>query len=236
MEATLPHEPPAERTRPLGRRIIDTFLAPGELFASFGERPPWFVPLLVAMVVTAIAVAFLPTELYVEQMREQLRSNPQASRAMDPATMAKWGRLSGAVGGPLGMLIGAILTAGILALVFQVMMSGEATFRQYLGVAGHASLITALGTLVLVPLWIATGDMQTRLSLALLTPFLEPGDFLYRVLRGIDVFGLWWIAVLALGVSVLNRKFSWGTAAAIVFGVYLLFLVGGVALATAFQR
>ncbi len=58
MEATLPHEPPAERTRPLGRRIIDTFLAPGELFASFGERPPRFVPLLVAMVVTAIAVAF----------------------------------------------------------------------------------------------------------------------------------------------------------------------------------
>ncbi len=93
-------------------------------------------------------------------MREQLRSNPQASRAMDPATMTRWGRLSGAVGGPLGMLIGAILTAGILALVFRVMMSGEATFRQYLGVAGHASLITAPGTLVLVPLWIATGDSR----------------------------------------------------------------------------
>ncbi|CAN5166189.1 hypothetical protein BH23GEM4_BH23GEM4_01760 [soil metagenome] len=56
-------------------------------------------------------------------------------------------------------------------------MSGEAGFRQYLGVAGHASLITAL-----------------------------------------------------------NRKCSWGTAAAIVFGVYLLFLIGGATLATLFRR
>lgn len=155
---------------------------------------------------------------------------------MDSESMAKWGRLSGAVFGPLGMLLGVFLTAGILALVFRVIMSGEAGFRQYLGVAGHASLITALGTVVMVPLWIATGDMQTRLSLALLTPFLEPTNFLHRVLQGIDVFGLWWIAVLALGVSVLNRKFSGGTAAAIVFGVYLLFLIGGATLATLFQR
>lgn len=237
MQATSPYESPVEPpSRPLGRRIVDTFFAPGDLFASFGERPPWLLPVLIAMVVTAVGFFLLPTDLYVEQMRDQLRSNPEAGRAMDPESMAKWGRLSGAVFGPLGMLLGVFLTAGILALVFRVIMSGQAGFRQYLGVAGHASLITALGTVVMVPLWIATGDMQTRLSLALLTPFLEPTNLLHRVLQGIDVFGLWWIAVLALGVSVLNRKCSWGTAAAIVFGVYLLFLIGGATLATLFQR
>lgn len=237
MEAAPPHDPPVDpSSRSLGRRIVDTFFAPGELCASFGERPPWLLPVLIAMLITAVGFLLLPTDLYVEQMREQLRGNPDAARAMDPETMAKWGRLSGAVLGPLGMLVGVFITAGILALIFRVIMSGEAGFRQYLGVAGHASLITALGTAVVVPLWIATGDMQTRLSLALLTPFLEPTDFLHRVLQGIGVFEIWWIAVLGIGVSVLNRKLSWGTAAAIVFGVYLLFLVGGATLATVFSR
>lgn len=213
-------------SRSLPRRILDTFVSPGELFAGFGERPPWVGPLLIATVVTVAVFALVPEEIFLEQIREQLRDAPRGAGAPDPETLLGFARVAALATAAFSAPITALLVAGVLTLIFRVFMGGTATFRRHLGVAAHASLIPALGALLTLPLWIATGNLQTRLSLALLTPFLQPDSFLYRLLQGLEVFTLWWIAVLALGAAVLNRNIGWGKAFAILFAVYLVLVAG----------
>jgi hypothetical protein len=129
-----------------------------------------------------------------------------------------------------GTLIMAFVVAGLLKLVFGVIMKGEATFAQYRSIAAHAALISALGTLVTLPVWIATGDMTTQLSAGLLAPELPKG-ILSSVLNALSVFSLWWLAVIAIGVAAVNQRISFVKSAGVIFGIFLVVAVIGGAIA-----
>ena len=82
MDAPASHpEPPIAQPAPersLPRRGLDTFVAPGALFAGFGESAPWLGVLAISTLVMIGVIALLPTELFVAQMRDAMRSRPDA--------------------------------------------------------------------------------------------------------------------------------------------------------------
>lgn len=215
--------------RPLGRRIIDTFVSPGELFSRLGPTPPWVDVLLIAAALTTLAMALIPGSVWINMAHEAMSTmDPKARAAMTPEGMARISRVTTPIGVFFVTFVTAFIVAGLLKLVFGVMMKGEATFAQYRSVVSHASLISALGTLVTLPVWIATGDMTTQLSAGLLAPELPKG-VLSSLLGALSVFGLWWLAVIAIGVSTVNRRISFGASAGIIFGIYLaVAALGGV--------
>ncbi|MBD0320137.1 MAG: YIP1 family protein [Gemmatimonadetes bacterium] len=222
LDAAALHSEPAASTEPgsLGRRILDTFFAPGELFARFGATPPWVDVLLISAVLATLAMALIPGEVLLNMAREAIaQMEPAQRRAMKPETMANISRYTGPIGVFIGTFLSAFLLAGVLKLVFGVMMKGEATFAQYRAVMSHAALISALGTLATLPVWIMTGDMTTQLSAALLAPDLPKG-LVSTLLASLNVFYIWWLAVVAVGVSVVNRRISVVTAGAGIFGIY----------------
>ena len=51
-------------------------------------------------------------------------------------------------------------------------------------------------------------------------------------MEGLNVFTLWALLVAALGVSLVNRRRSFASAAAVLLGVYLALAVGVAALGT----
>ncbi len=228
MDATASHAAPeiaqSAPERSLPRRILDTFIAPGELFASFGERPPWLGVLAISTLVMVGVIALLPIELFVAQMREAMRSRPDAP-PMDVEAMGGFARASGIAGAGFAQLVGTVMAAGVLTLIFRMLMGGAGSFRTHLAVASHASLIPALGALLTLPLQLARADLDTQLSLSLLAPWLDSDGFAYKLLQGLNVFTLWYLALLALGAAVVGRRTSWGTAAATLFGIYLVILV-----------
>jgi hypothetical protein len=217
---------------PLHRRIFATFTSPGELFESFRAHAPWFGPLVISTLVAVLLVAAVPEEVFVAQTEGAVnrRGEPVAITS-DPSEIARFGRYLGMLGVAVAHPITAFVIAGVLALVFTVLAGGSAEYRQYLAVTTHALLIPALGGLVALVIQLAGGPADAPLSLALLAPGMEPDSALYLVLQALNVFTLWMIAVLALGVSTLNRGRSWGSAAAILLGAYLVLEV---ALAVAF--
>ena len=124
----------------------------------------------------------------------------------------------------------AFVLAGLMLLLFTVLMSGEAGYGQYLAITVHAFLILAFGALLTFPLQLVQGDLQLQLSLALLTPFLDATSVLYRMLHGITIFSLWAVVVTGLGVSKINPRVSWAVASAVLMGLYVVVLAGAAAL------
>ena len=204
----------------LPKRLFQVFVSPGELFSALRERPVWFGALAVGGLLAVLSVFLIPADLWVEMSRNQLieqgREIPAGFEASGPII-----RIFSIVGGGVGYFIMAFVLAGVVTLVFSFLLGDEGRYAQYLAVVAHASAISALGALLLVPLKLSQGDPTVTLNLSSFAFFLEEG-YPFRVLKMLDLFGLWAFAVMAVGVTKVNPRRSFGSA----LGVFMALAVG----------
>jgi hypothetical protein len=70
----------------------------------------------------------------------------------------------------------------------------------------HSGVVTALQQMFVLPLDYARQSLSSPTSLAVFAPFLDDTTFIARVLGGVDLFLLWWILNLAIGLAVLYKR------------------------------
>ena len=121
-------------------------------------------------------------------------------------------------------IIWAVL-AGILFLIFGVFTGGSATFKQLFAVVVHSGVVSAVGTLVVTPMNYFRQTLSSATNLGVFLPFLPEGSFFARLAGMVDLFLIWWLTVLAIGVAVTYKKKTGGVAA-IVFGIYAVIALG----------
>lgn len=205
---------------PLGRRVLETFLSPADLFRRSGGYSPWMGPLLLSTLVAVVAVLAIPDQAYEMTEPAVNRRGRPVEITSDLATIARYGRMLGMIAALAMHPLVVLAAAGVLALLFSVVLRGEGRFLQYLSIAAHASLVAALGTLVAAVVALLAGAEPRGITPALL-PLAAPGSLPYRLLEGLDLFTIWALLVAALGVSLVNRRRSFASAAAVLLGVYL---------------
>jgi hypothetical protein len=231
MEARAGPDPELERAQPAARlpilpvRTLQVLYAPGELFARLRERPAWIGALLLGGALVAASFLLVPVEVWERTFREQMINSGRT--LPDNFQMGGAMRWFGTLGGVFSWFVLAFFLSGVLAVVFRFFLGDEGRFAQYLAVVGHALLIPAIGAMLILPLRLAQGDPQLTLNLALFVPASGDGYWL-RVLRALDLFMLWGYLVMALGLSKLDRRRSWRSAA-----VFLLLLGVGLSMALA---
>lgn len=213
----------------LPARAALVFAAPGRLFDELRGRPTWIGALLLVVALSLLGALLIPKEIYFDTFLSRAPAEAPAEAVRQQAEFFYGLRyLFAAVAPPA--LIAAI--AGSLLFVFNVILGGEARFVQLFAATAHAFLIASVGGLITIPIIRATGDLQSALALNLLVPGLEEG-FLYRLLHGMSVFGLWTAVVLGIAVSRLYPKRESGGAVGTVVGLYVAMqlmgaLLGGV--------
>lgn len=211
----------------LAVRVVELLVSPGRLFARLRERPAWVGAVVLMVILSVVATWLLPEEL----LREAATANMPADATADQMeSAARFARVGGYVGSVLGPPVAALFVAGVLLFIYNVVLGGEAGYLQLLAVSSHALLVPTLGSLLVLPLMISTGDPSVGLALHLLVPGLEEG-ILYRSLQGLNVFGLWASVLLGLGISQVYPRRSFGRSAAVVLALYVLMKVAGAVLA-----
>jgi len=75
-----------------------------------------------------------------------------------------------------------------------------------LAVTVHASVVLALQQVIVTPLHFVRESLTSPTNLAGLLPMLEEGSWPARLLGSIDVFGMWWLFLLAVGLGVATGK------------------------------
>jgi hypothetical protein len=92
-----------------------------------------------------------------------------------------------------------LLTAGLIALA---RIDGtRMTWSVALAVSVHASVVLVVQQLVATPLHYLRESITSPTNLAVFLPMLEEGSVAARLFGTIDVFGLWWMWLLALGIA-----------------------------------
>lgn len=70
-----------------------------------------------------------------------------------------------------------------------------------LAVAVHASVVLALQQIVATPLHFVRESLTSPTTVAGLLPMLEEGSLPARWLGAIDIFGVWWVWLMAVGLA-----------------------------------
>jgi hypothetical protein len=195
-------------------RFVGIITAPKETFQSVAAHPRWFGMLLICTVLIAVCAALpMTTDAGKEAtLRQQVEG--MESFGMTVSDQQYEGMRRGMAFAPY-TTAGAILVftpimtvalAGLVFLVFNVMMGGDATFKQLFAVFAHAAVISTLAQLFTGPLNYFRGAVTSATNLAVLLPMVDPKSFVGRVLGMTDLFLLWYILVLAIGLAVLYRR------------------------------
>jgi len=66
--------------------------------------------------------------------------------------------------------------------------------------------------------------MSSSTNLAVFFPFLPESSFFARLLGMVDVFMVWWVSVLAIGLAVCYRKKTRGVAITL-FAIYAVIAI-----------
>lgn len=235
-----PPEDPVERTSVLAK-LFDLLATPGDVYEELRGAPVvvanWLVPLLLACVGVAVfsVVAFSQPGV-VHQLRqtqetairEALKKQgmngekieqaiAQTQKFMTPGVL----KLTAIVGGVVALFV-MVLGKGLALWLLDRMWFRTGTgYHKHVEIVGLAEVITVLSCAAKCFLVVATGNLYLGLGPALLLAKFDPTNPAHLALNAVDMFVLWQLAVIAIGMVTVTRM-PWSRA---VMGVGLLWLL-----------
>lgn len=216
--------PPAAAA-PLAERVRDTFAAPGRLFRNLPANAPFLGVLALATLVAAAAVAAEPAEYFLAQVEDPVsRRGTPVEVTSSPETIVLWGRIMAVFSALVGHPLLALGGAGVLTILFRVLGSGEGEYRRYLTVASHGLLISSAGMVATVALRAITGSSGALPTVGGLLGLAE-GTLAGGILHGINLFTLWMLAVVGIGVASIEARVTRRAATALLWGIYGVLVV-----------
>ena len=241
MPEVLPEEPSMSEVA----RITGVFSSPSVAFRDIAKRPRWWIPVILLSILAVISSLAYDKRIGYEQgARRILEASPQmldmppAQRERSVAIIATVMKVQGYGGAILFILLGVLIFAAVLKFLFDVIMGADVGFQRMMGIVSYAQLPTliqiALTMLVMNLKPPEDFDIQNPLAFNV-GAFLssETPAWLRSLGASLDLFSLWSIALMAIGVSVASRKMTFGKAlAGIVFpwALYVALKTGAAAI------
>ena len=102
--------------------------------------------------------------------------------------------------------LAAAVIAAIALAVFNALLGGDGTFKQAFAIVAHSGVVLSVAQLFGLPLAYARQTLSSATNLGVFAPFLDESSFAARLLGAIDLFIVWWMISLAIGLAVLYRK------------------------------
>jgi hypothetical protein len=210
-------------------RVTGVVFSPRKTFAAIADAPHWLGVLLLTTVVTfACSAAFLQTTVGRLALVDQWeRTAIGFGGQVDDAEYARFQQLSDqgvAYSAITSLMSGPVLTvvlAALLTVVARARFRSAVAFRQLLAIVAHAGVILAVRQIVATPLQYVTESLASPTTLVRLAGNLDEANPLARFLGSVDVFVIWWIVVLAIGVGAAARR----PARALALGFAAIYIV-----------
>ena len=218
-------------------RFFGMITSPKETYESVVAHPKWFGMFALTTIIIAFCIAAPMTteagqQAALDNQISQMRgfgmevNDAQYARMQSQIKYAPYTTAAGII---IGSPIIAVILVGILFAVFNAALAGEGTFKQLFSVWVHSGVISTLAQIFTMPINLIRGAVGSSTNLGVMLPMIEEGSFLGKLLGMIDLFIIWWVIVLAIGLGVLYRRRTQPIAIAL-FGVYAVIAIGAAAI------
>ncbi len=226
---------------PLGR-ITGTLFNPKPTFSDIAQRPSWFAPMVVLLLISiGLSVTLVQRTNWVEVSKEQIAKNKFASRQIDNLSEEQKARayeqaagrskairyVRGFIGWPLLLLI----SSGVYLGAFKLLGGARTNYATAFAITTFAHLPIGLKELIAIPVTLLKDptaiDPENFLAsnpAAILGNDLPAWQMV--PLAFLDVFGIWALVLMAVGFSAADpKKLPFGKSLGIVFSVWFAFML-----------
>jgi hypothetical protein len=205
-------------------RIAGVFFSPGKAFADIARRPRWWIPvILIALIGTVYLNIFTQRVGWESVIRPAIERSPQTQnmtaqqREQVIATAARLYKYLGYGGSAVGTLFYVFIVAVLLMFLFDTMMSAGIGLNRMMGIVAYGFLPMLIQTALSMVVLFLKDPEEFNLQNPLMFnvgAYLSPDSpaALRAFASSIDLFSLWIIILLAIGVSTTARKMSFGKA------------------------
>jgi len=234
-------------------RVANIFFSPGEVFQDVRRSPrDWWLPMLLTVVIASISwyavqmrYGWTPEFLAKEAIDAQLKK--EGKNRKDLNEQEKAGYEMGEkiatfqirflpITITLGILVSAFVIAGFFKLALLV-AQGQTTFFRLVSVVAYSQFVPGLlkSVLYIILSFLRSGDdvsaseyLQNQGLIAtgpaaLVSATEHP--VLHAALGALDIFSIWVLILMIIGLVAVSKKLKFGTAAMLVIIPYLI-LVG----------
>ena len=224
-------------------RVVSVLFNPTKTFEVIRERPTWLVPLAL-LIVVSLTGAFLVSqkvdwvEVAEETLAAQNRPMSESDREQAIDAMEKFMPVSTLVGPLMAWPVFTLLTA-LICLVAINALGGQLSYKQSFSTVVHSTMPQLVAGLLTIPVVLGRdsftflelqGGSFLKSNLGAFATEETPGAL--RALMGsVDLFTLWGVVLLSLGLAIVGRL-SKGAAAATAIGVWVLWTLILVGLAS----
>jgi len=203
-------------------RLFGVFVSPGEAFKDIVRRPRWWVPVLLGAVIATGYLYSISQHVGWEQIvRSQfdrstaLRNLPAQQRQVIMTQQMRFLPYVTYGAGLIGSLLSLLVVAAVLKFLADVILGAGIGFKRMLGITAYGflpnSVMTVLATVVLYMTPPDEFDMQNPLMFNLGALVSNP-PWLKALGASFDLFSLWTMVLLSIGMSAASRKMGAGKA------------------------
>jgi hypothetical protein len=204
------------------KRVAMVIFSPQRVYEGLrvkSSRLDWIVPLVFTMVLGLFIVNAWRQYLENDQIAAvtaQIEKNTSLTEEQKTARLAQTREgMENAAGftrimSNVGVVIGGIAVLAVIALVMKILagvfLHGRLAFGDAFRIAALGSMVSFLGGLIKIPLIIYFESFQeATLSLGILFPEEVRDAFFLKVLN-FDLFTLWYLVLLGIGMAVFLRS------------------------------
>lgn len=215
----LPEEEPQPKGLGEASRLVGVFFEPAKTFADVAERPAFWAPLILVIVVSVCTMVLFAQHVGWEHMiRHQLETNSRMAQlsAEQREAQIQMSLKFAPVGAYVGIILGTPLMwlawAGILLGIVKGLMSVPVRFKQVFAVLCYSGL----PGIVMALLMIAVMFMKPPEDFNLQNPlvfnpgaFMDPtttSKFLVSLGTSLDLFRLWTLVLAGIGLKAAGGK------------------------------
>ena len=228
--------PPEEPKMSEAARLAGVFFSPGKTFADIARRPRWWIPVILSAILGTVYLnAFTQRVGWESVIRPAIERLPNAQsmttqqREQAIATAARFYQYLGYGGSAVGTLVYVFIVAVLLMFLFDTIMSAGIGLKRMMAIVAYAFLPLVVQTaLSMVVLYLKDPEefnLQNPLMFnvgAYLSP--DAPAALRALGSSIDLFSLWIMVLLAIGISSAARKIGFGKALAGIVFPWALFV------------
>ena len=218
--------------------IINIYIAPSKVFEAFKDfnLKKALVPLVILAVLGVVsfwAIQDLVTEVQYDVGLERIESNSRLSdeqkeeiiarmdSQMDGGVQKAIAWVASALGGPITVFFMAL----IALLVGNTLMGGSAKFGQLLNITAWAHMINILESIIKIPLMLSKWSLEVYTGLGVFGIGAK-GSFINSIFNAIDIFAIWRIVLMAIGMGIIYNKKTKPYAIAMLVAWFVLRLIG----------
>lgn len=239
-----PSIPPESAPLSQAARVTNTFIAPSKTFTDLRRSASWWVPWLLMAVVALCFVYAMGRQIGFEQIaHNEIARNPRTVEQLDklpPEQRAKQMSFATTLtrdisyATPAVQLIAFVVIAGVLMGIFNLAAGASIPFKAMLAIVVYGSLPSIIsGILSIVSLFAGIDPSGFNVRNPVATNpayFMDPSGnkFLYSMASALDIFVLWSIILMGIGVAC-NSKVKRGTAIGLILAGYLVYKMVGAA-------